>query len=253
MASTTKLMTALLTIENTGPDEEVVISRRAEQTNFKQIGLVTGQTWTVGELLEGLVVVSANDAAVALAEYVSGDVETFVDAMNDRATELGLANTSYSNPHGFDAPDQYTTARDLLHLSREAMRHPEFAALAATPSVTVQPVAGRERQWESTNELLTTVPGVIGVKTGKTRGAGEVLVSAAERDGRRIYAVVMGATNATRDAGVLLEYGFSVFGSPGLRLNSRKGAPVEHATLMVNARRLGLLQTWGREDGGRWQ
>ncbi|MEE9473080.1 MAG: hypothetical protein V3V82_03780, partial [Acidimicrobiia bacterium] len=92
-----------------------------------------------------------------------------------------------------------------------------------------------------------------GVKTGKTRGAGEVLVSAAERDGRRIYVVVMGATNAARDARVLLEYGFSVFGSPGLRLMSRKGAPVEHATLMVNGRRLGLLQTWGREDGGRWQ
>ena len=251
MASTTKLMTALLTIENTLPEEEVTVSSRAERTNFKQLGLVTGETWTVGELLEGLVVVSANDAAVALAEHVSGDVEAFVQAMNARAAELGLSDTSFANPHGFDAPDHYTTAKDLLHLGRELMGHPQFSALAATRMVTVESRAGRGRRWESTNELLKTFPGAIGVKTGKTRGAGEVLVSAAERDGRRIYAVVMGSPDAARDADALLDYGFSVFSWPGLSLRPNKG--LKDDTMNVTGGQPGLVEMWSRPDGGRWR
>lgn len=252
MASTTKLMTALLTIESSDWDEEVTISSRAERTNFKQLGLITGETWTVGELLEGLVVVSANDAAVALAEHISGDVESFVDAMNTRAAKLGLVNTSFANPHGFDAPDHHTTATDLLHLGRALMELPEFATLAATTETRVESVSGRGHRWESTNELLGTFPGAIGVKTGKTRGAREVLVSAAERDGRIVYAVVLGSDNAARDAGNLLEYGFSVFGSVGLNLGVAEGADTT-----ADGNTLGtpfsLIEQWGRTDGTRWQ
>ncbi len=253
MASTTKMMTALLTIENTSPEEEVVISSRAERTNFTQLGLVTGQTWTVGELLEGLVVVSANDAAVALAEHVSGDVETFVAAMNTRAEEMGLRGTSFANPHGFDAPGHYTTAVDLLVLSRRLMELPEYATLAVTPAVTVESVTGSGRQWKSTNKLLNTFPGAIGVKTGKTRGAGEVFVSAAERDGRRIYAVVMGSTNAAGAADRLLEYGFSLFGSKPLSLVSRKGAALKADNENLPRRSLRLVESWKHDERIRWR
>ncbi len=252
MASTTKMMTALLTLENSSLDDEVVISARAERTNFKQLGLITGQKWTVGELLEGLVVVSANDAAVALAEHVSGDVETFVDAMNARANELGLADTSFENPHGFDATDHFTTATDLLHLGRRLMESPEYARLAALPEATVQSVTGRGQRWDATNELLTSLPGAIGVKTGKTRGAGEVLVSAAERDGRRLYAVVMGSNNAARDSAALIEFGFGVFGQSRLRLVVENGDAPENRPA-VSYRRPSLLERWGRDNGARWQ
>lgn len=251
MASTTKMMTALLTLENSSLDEEVVISARAERTNFKQLGLVTGQKWTVGELLEGLVVVSANDAAVALAEHVSGDVEAFVELMNARAVALGLDNTSFENPHGFDATDHYTTAKDLLELGRRVMGSPEYARLAALPEATVESTTGRGRRWDSTNELLSSLPGAIGVKTGKTRGAGEVLVSAAERDGRRIYAVVMGSKNAAADSAALLEFGFEVFQRPGLRLVA-KNDDAPKTDLVVSYCKLSLLERWGRDNGARW-
>ncbi len=249
MASTTKMMTALLTIENSSPDETVVVSDRAERTNFTQLGLVTGQEWTVGELLEGLVVVSANDAAVALAEHVSGDVEAFVELMNAKAVDLGLEDTSYENPHGFDAPNHYTTARDLMELGRIAMESPEYAGLAALPEVTVESATGRGRRWESTNDLLATLAGAIGVKTGKTRGAGEVLVSAAERDGRRIYAVVMGSKNAVADSTALLEFGFDVFQPSGLRLvDDNDNAPQTDLDPQPEA---GPVGTMGRREWGQ--
>lgn len=210
MASTTKLMTALLTLEQTTPTEEVAISERAQATNHKQVYLRAGDRWKVDELLEALVVVSANDAAIALAEHVGGDVEAFVDMMNARAELLGLSDTTFVNPHGLDARGHETSARDLLVLSRALMALPEFAELAARPEAVLKTASGRPRRWESTNELLREVPGVIGVKTGKTRGAGDVLSAAADRRGRRMYVVAMGSPDANIDVEMLLEYGFEV-------------------------------------------
>ena len=210
MASTTKLMTALLVLEYATPDDEVVISRRAQATNHKQVYLRAGDRWEVEELLEAMIVVSANDAAVALAEHVGGDVETFVDMMNVRARLLSLTDTSYANPHGLDASGHVTTARDLLLLSRTLMGFPAFARLAAQQEALLTTPDGSTRRWDSTNELLSAVPGVVGVKTGRTRGAGDVLSAAADRGGRRMYAIAMGSSDANADVRALLDYGFAV-------------------------------------------
>lgn len=208
MASTTKLMTALLALEHTSSGDEVVISRRAQATNHKQIYLRAGDRWRADELLEAAVVVSANDAAVALAEHVAGDVESFVDMMNAKAALLGLDDTSYVNPHGLDAPGHLTSARDLLVLSRMLMAIPAFTELAGRREAVLTADGKRPQRRESTNELLEQVPGVIGVKTGKTRGAGDVLSAAVDRAGRRMYVVVMGSPDANIDVRALIEYGF---------------------------------------------
>ena len=218
MASTTKLMTALLVVENTEPDEVVVISRRAAATGHKQIGVRRGEQWQVEELLEAVMVVSANDAAVALAEHIGGDVAGFVTRMNERAAQLGLSETQYANPHGLDAPGHYTTARDLLTLARVVMDHPRLSTLASRPEASIVGLDGRSSQWDSTNELLESYPGSVGVKTGWTTPAKDVLVAAADREGRRVYAVVLGAADANTSAATLLDHGFAVFGNAERRL-----------------------------------
>jgi D-alanyl-D-alanine carboxypeptidase len=254
MASTTKLMTALLAVEYSDLDDQVVISRRAEATGHKQIWLKRGETWTVGELLEAVMVVSANDAAIALAEHVGGSVGGFVERMNERAADLGLTATSYANPHGLDAAGHHTSARDLLALARHVMDHPVLAALAAQEEAFLVDETGTTDRWASTNELLGTFEGAIGVKTGWTTGAGDVLVAAAERGGRRLYAVVMGSSNANADATRLLEHGFAVFGDAERRLvpllEDRHQAEVLRATLPeeVLARLAHLRGLYKREE-----
>lgn len=218
MASTTKLMTALLVVENADLADTVTISRRAQATGHKQIWLRQGDEWVVEELLEALLVVSANDAAVALAEHVGGDVDTFVSLMNRRAAELGMADTSFANPHGLDASGHYTTSHDLLVLAREVMESPVLARMASRTGATLVKVDGAASRWESTNELLGEFEGAIGLKTGWTTKAREVLVAVAERGDRRIYAVVMGSEDASRAAARLLEHGFAVFGPAERRL-----------------------------------
>ncbi len=218
MASTTKLMTALLVAENTSLADTVTISQRAATTRHKRIRLQAGDSWAVGELLEALMVVSANDAAVALAEHVGGDVAAFVEIMNRRAGELGLDNTRYANPHGLDSAEQHTTVRDLVTLAREVMARPVLARLAAQQHAVLVDGEGVATRWDATNELLSSYPGAIGVKTGWTTRAGNVLVAAAEHDGRRIYAAVMGSEDANADVASLLDRGFAVFGSAERRL-----------------------------------
>ena len=218
MASTTKLMTALLVVEHTDPGDVVEISRRAAATGHKQIGVRRGERWQVEELLEAVMVVSANDAAVALAEHVGGDVAGFVTRMNERAAQLGLADTRYANPHGLDAPHHYTSARDLLTLARVVMDQPRLAGLASRAEATIVGLDGRSSQWDSTNELLESYAGTVGVKTGWTTPAQDVLVAAADREGRRVYAVVLGAENANAAATALLDHGFAVFGNAERRL-----------------------------------
>lgn len=214
MASTTKLMTALLVDELAEHDDLVEVSGAAAATGQKQVHLQRGEIFTVGDLLATLMVVSANDAAVALAEHVAGSVPAFVDLMNERAAALGMTNTSFRNPHGLDAWRHYTTASDLLLLAREVMERPVLAELATRRSVRFDGAV-----YETTNELVATQSeGVIGLKTGFTRRAGRVLVAVAERDDRRIYAVVMGSENSFADARALLDYGFRTFLEPELKL-----------------------------------
>lgn len=258
MASTTKLMTALLTVESLDPDQPVTISRRAAATGHKQVGLRRGEVWAAEELLEAVMVVSANDAAVALAEHVSGDVAGFVDRMNARALALGLHDTTYANPHGLDAAGHLTTARDLLSLARIAMAQPRLAELAGRSEARLAPVDGRASTWESTNELLETYTGTVGVKTGWTSQAGDVLVAAADREERRVYAVVLGSRDANTDVAALLEYGFAAFGSAERRLvplmdDSRYAPIIRNFLPAETVARLGHLRWLNKQAEVPWE
>lgn len=213
MASTTKLMTAIVAMERTALDDTVVISETAAGTGEAEIDLVAGEEWTVRQLLTAMMVKSANDAAVAIAEHIGGDVAGFVSIMNAEAAEMGLENTRFANPHGLDAPGHYSSARDLLTLGRRAASDPFLGEMMNTRVATLPAdPEGLDRVARTTNELIGTYEGAFGVKTGFTDDAGRVLVAGAERDGRRLYVVVMGSDDHFADAAALLTYGFRSFG-----------------------------------------
>ncbi len=213
MASTTKIMTALVALDLPSLNFPVTVSKRAADIGEAEAGLVEGEVLTMQQLLTAMLVRSGNDAAMAVAEGVAGSVEAFVDMMNAKAVALGLENTHFENPHGLDELGHYTTARDLLTMALVAMQNPLFAQLVRTQTVRLPNAPdGTIRVISTTNQLLSTYDGAIGVKTGYTNAAGHVLVAAAERDGRTLYAVVMGSTDSFADAAALLDYGFSKFG-----------------------------------------
>lgn len=213
MASTTKMMTALVALENSDPGDQVLVSDEAAAIGESEIDLVPGETWRMEDLLRALLMRSANDAAVAIAEHVGGSVPGFVRLMNEKAFELGLDDSHFMNPHGLDQEGHFSSARDLLTTARVGMGDPLFAEFVGTRSSTFpQTPDGEERVASTTNALLSTFDGAIGVKTGFTDDAGLTMVAAAERDGRRLYAVVMGSSDHFADAAALLRYGFNAFG-----------------------------------------
>jgi serine-type D-Ala-D-Ala carboxypeptidase (penicillin-binding protein 5/6) len=226
MASVTKVMTGLLTLEHSFAAETVTVSELAANTGEKEIELVAGETVDMSALFKALMIHSANDAATAIAEHISGSVEEFVALMNQRAAELELTHTSFANPHGLDAPDHYTSARDLLELTRVAMARPEFAeAVRAKKLVFPSAPDGTPRTGSSTNLMLWSYPGSLGVKTGFTAQALLTHVAAAERDGRRLYAVVLGSDGDRAhfaDVTALFDYGFEELGFFG---DASTGAP----------------------------
>jgi D-alanyl-D-alanine carboxypeptidase len=226
MASVTKIMTGLLAVERSEPDEMVTISQRAADTGEKEIDLVPGESVAMDALFKALMIHSANDAATAIAEHVSGSVEAFVADMNQRAAELGLTHTSFANPHGLDAPGHYTSARDLLVLGRVAMGQPEFTEVVKAKTLVFPPAPdGTPRTGSSTNLLLWSYPGSLGLKTGFTAQALLTYVAAAERDGRRLYAVLLGSDGDRAhfsDATALFDYGFEQLGFFG---DASTGAP----------------------------
>ncbi|MGH8913385.1 MAG: D-alanyl-D-alanine carboxypeptidase family protein [Acidimicrobiia bacterium] len=234
IASVTKIMTGLLTVENSSPDEQVMVSARAASTGEKEIDLVAGETLSMDALFKALMIHSANDAATAIAEHISGSVEDFVSLMNRRAAELGLTHTSFANPHGLDAPGHYSSARDLLVLARVAMANPEFAEVVRAKTLVFPPAPdGTPRVGSSTNLLLSWYQGSLGVKTGFTAHALLTFVAAAERDQRRLYAVVLGSDGSRAhfsDATALFDYGFKelgyygdvTLGTPYVALTGRK-------------------------------
>jgi D-alanyl-D-alanine carboxypeptidase len=167
----------------------------------------------LGDLVSAILIRSANDAAAAIAEHVAGSIEDFADLMNEKATEMGLTNSHFVNPHGLDSPDHYSSAADLLEMARAILANPQLAAMVQSTSIDF-PTApdGTLRGGPSTNSLLDTYDGAIGVKTGFTLQASLVLAAAAERDGRRLLVVVMGSEGVGghfADAAALLDYGFS--------------------------------------------
>ena len=212
MASTTKMMTALLAIESGQMDEVVTVSQRAADVGEAEIGLEAGERIPLSMLVHALMIRSGNDAAMATAEHIAGTVEDFVVLMNARAAELGMTSTTFVNPHGLDAVGHVSSPRDLLTLGRAGMEHPEFAEMARMSSYRISDAPdGTARVAEATNALLTTYRGAFGVKTGFTFQAGLVIVAGAERDGRRLWAVVMGADGPGAHfaaAAALFDHGF---------------------------------------------
>lgn len=186
IASTTKLMTALVCLENASLDDVVTAQARHCAVEGSSMYLRAGERYTVRELLLGLLLASGNDAALALAEHTAGSEAGFVRLMNQKAQELGLRDTHFENPHGLDAGGHYSTARDLARLMCACMENPAFRSLTAVRAISVagQPLVNH-------NRLLSLCPGCIGGKTGYTRAAGRCLVSCCEREGMTLVCVTL--------------------------------------------------------------
>jgi serine-type D-Ala-D-Ala carboxypeptidase (penicillin-binding protein 5/6) len=209
IASLTKIMTALLVLENTAPRDVVTTSAAAAAQTGAELGLAAGEQIAVRELLFALLLQSANDAAVALAEHVAGGVDAFVDMMNRRSRELGLTDTRFASPNGLDDTG-YSTAADLAVVTAEAYDQPGFGKIAATRYREIPAPTGAPRRIQNRNALLWLYPGAIGVKTGYTSAAGFCLAAAADRDRLALAAIVLGApTEAFSDAAALLNFGFA--------------------------------------------
>lgn len=204
IASTTKIMTALVVCEQCNVLDRMKIPKEAVGIEGSSMYLQEGEVLTTQELLYGLMLQSGNDAAVALAIYCGGTVEGFAEMMNDKARTLGLTGTHFENPNGLDSPGHYSTAHDLAVLAAYAMENPIFAKTVSTKSLKVG-----QRYLTNHNKLLWRVEGADGVKTGYTKAAGRILVSSAQRDSRRIVVVTIDDPDDWQDHAALLEQGFA--------------------------------------------
>ena len=211
VASTTKIMTGLLVAEECDLSARVCVPKEATGIEGSSLYLKAGEVLTVEALLYGMMLQSGNDAASALAMYCSGSIPAFAEKMNARAEELGLTDTNYVNPHGLDAESHYSTARDLAMLTAAAMENEVFHKVVSTKTA----VFG-SRSFTNHNKLLWRYEGAVGVKTGYTMSAGRILVSAAERNGRRLIAVTIRDRNDWADHTAMLDYGFSAYESRDL-------------------------------------
>lgn len=213
-ASMTKMMTAVLALENLQPDDAVTILHDAANTEDCPLGIEEGDVFTRDELVKGMLMVSDNGAAVALADRIDGNVPAFSKRMNEKAKQLGMDHSYFENPNGLTVPTHYSTARDMMKLARYAMEHGVFRQMVAHKTATIhwkQP-QGKTFWAENTNELLGSYPGAIGIKTGWTSQSGGCLAAEAKRDGVDLLVVVMASPTEEgrfRDAKALLDYGFS--------------------------------------------
>lgn len=208
MASTTKIMTAIVVVENCNLSDIVTIDTKAAGIGGSRLGLKKNDKITVNDLLYGLMLRSGNDAAIALAIHVGGSIEEFADMMNKKALELGLTNSHFVVPHGLDMEGHYTTAYELAKMADYALNIPKLKEIVGTKSYTVT-INGRPKVISNTNELLGNLDGVYGVKTGFTNGAGRCLVTACKRENIDIITVVLGADTKkirTSDSMKLIEY-----------------------------------------------
>jgi D-alanyl-D-alanine carboxypeptidase (penicillin-binding protein 5/6) len=218
MASTAKIMTAIVTVEHSTLDKVVTIPEEATQVEPNHMGVRAGEQLTVQELLYGLLLDSGNDAGEALAYGVGGGGPTgraqFVAWMNETVDALGLRGTHYVNPSGLDDPDQYSTAYDLAVMGAYALTKPDLRRVFATPDVVIESSreAGHEHGWfhpGNLNGLLATYRGAIGIKPGYTEDAGYTLVGAAEREGRTLVCVTLNSRHHFSDCAALLDFGFA--------------------------------------------
>lgn len=207
MASTTKIMTAIVALEKGDLSSKVTVSRMAASIGGSSFHLIVGETMSLENLLYGLLLPSGNDAAIAIAEHIGGDVETFVEMMNQKAREIGAENTSFKNPHGLDEPGHYTTARDLALITRYALNIPKFKEIVSTKDIVIN--EGKyPRHIYNTNRLLRISDNIDGVKTGYTGKAGKCLVATAQKNGFRLISIVLGAQDHFSTSLRLINYGF---------------------------------------------
>ena len=213
MASTTKIMTATIILENCDLNKTVSASKKAANTGGSRLGLKTNDKITIRDLLYGLLLVSGNDAAVCLAESCSGSISDFAILMNKKAIELGLTNTHFETPHGLDSDNHYTTAYELALLSDYALNNPIFLNIVGTKTYTIN-INGISKNLSNTNELLGNLSGVYGIKTGFTNGANRCLVTACKREDMDIICVVLGCDTKnfrSLDSTKLINYSFDNF------------------------------------------
>lgn len=206
IASTTKIMTALVVLERAELDDVVEVAPEAVGIEGSSMYLKTGERLTVEDLLYGLMLQSGNDAAVALAIHVAGSSEAFAALMNEKAQSLGLSGMHFANPNGLDAEGNYATARSLGLLAVYAMEQEDFHRIVSTKSYSC---AGHTVT--NHNKLLWQYDGAVGVKTGFTKKAGRILVGSAERNGRRLVTVTLNAPNDWKDHSTMLDYGFTQY------------------------------------------
>ena len=215
IASTTKMMTAIIAIENCAMDEAVKIDTEWCCIEGSSMYLEAGKEYTVKELLSGMMLTSGNDAAMALACYISGSAAEFAVLMNEKAGELGMTESSFENPHGLDGEKQYSTARDMAVLAKYCMENDMFKEIVSMKSVTIG-----ELTFINHNKLLWNCRGCIGVKTGYTIAAGRTLVSCCERSGMRLICVTLNAPEDWDDHMALYDWGFSAYSLTNLKSGS---------------------------------
>lgn len=212
IASLTKIMTAIVAIEEGDINDLVTVSPRAVGVEGSSIYLQQGETLRLNDLLYGLMLRSGNDAAVAIAEHVGGSVPGFVRLMNEKAAWLGLNHTHFMNPHGLDEEGHYASAHDLAVLSAYALKNPVFQEIVKTTKTTAPlPGAAWDRLWINKNKMLRLYPGADGIKTGYTEMAKRCLASSATRNGIQLAAIVLNDGNDWEDSMALLDYGFTHF------------------------------------------
>lgn len=212
-ASTTKMITALVAYENGNLEDVIEVSQKAASVGGSTIKLKTGDRITLDDLIKGLLVHSGNDAAVAIAEYIAGNVDEFSYLMNKKVEEIGAVDTNFITPHGLDEDNHYSTAFDLMLIAKEVLKNPYLSNIINQKSVEIT-INGNTRIINTTNEILSSYEGGNGIKTGYTGNAGRCLVASAKIDARQLISVVLGCDskkNRTIDTIRLLDYGFKEY------------------------------------------
>lgn len=209
IASTTKMMTAILLIERGNLNDMVVASENAIRTRYANLNMTPGETIPLRDMLYAILLRSSNDGSVAAAEYLCGTEERFVELMNEKAQELGLTNTHFANSHGLDDPNHYSTARDLATLARYCIQNPLFNEIVRTQKARILRSINQQDVVVTTHaHCLKHLPGADGIKTGYTAKAGRCFVGSVTRNGWRLISVVLGSTDADKDTHALIEWAY---------------------------------------------
>ena len=210
-ASTTKILTALIALEECNLDDIVTITEKASGVEGSSIYLEVGEKISYRDLLYGLMLRSGNDAAIAISDSISGSTEKFAEKMNERAKMIGAVNSNFVNPSGLFNENHYTTAYDMALIAREAMKIPEFREIAASKSYVADRGEGKYNTFYNKNKVVFEYEGGTGIKIGYTKASGRTLVASSERDGMELICVVMNAHNWFNDSYRLMDYGYEKY------------------------------------------